>query len=102
MKVLLILLTFLIFINNLFSQAPGTSIDGMVFGTSGNSKEPLTGAVVKWINTKKGTITESDGKFHLEAENISDKRIIVSFVGYNSDTISIGEKNFVTVNLKNS
>ena len=102
MKVLLILLTFLIFINNLFSQAPGTSIDGMVFGTSGNSKEPLTGAVVKWINTKKGTITESDGKFHLEAENISDKRIIVSFGGYNSDTISIGEKNFVTVNLKNN
>ena len=63
-------------------------IKGTVLGIEEGTRSPVTGASVQWINTTKGTITNAEGKFELAIANISDKRVIVSMMGFNSDTIS--------------
>lgn len=55
----------------------------------GNSKSSLPGVTVQWINTTKGSVTDNDGKFKLAANGISDKRIVVRFLGYRQDTIKV-------------
>ncbi|MCX6165624.1 MAG: TonB-dependent receptor, partial [Ignavibacteriae bacterium] len=103
MKKIIVQLLILIVIStgNLYSQVNNKNVDGVVYGFSGSNKEPLEGAVVKWINTRIGTISEAGGKFQIEADKITDKRLIVIFVGYKTDTVSVGEKNFVEVSLHN-
>ncbi len=56
----------------------------------------LIGANVVWINTSVGTATDESGDFVLSGENIEDKRIVVSYLGYESDTITVtGNSNFL-------
>ncbi|MCB0760543.1 MAG: TonB-dependent receptor [Flavobacteriales bacterium] len=49
-------------------------------------KSPLPGATVVWLNTRSGTVTELDGKFEI-ARHPSVNSLVVSFVGYQSDTV---------------
>jgi|WetSurMetagenome_2_1015567.scaffolds.fasta_scaffold14533_3 outer membrane receptor for ferrienterochelin and colicins len=86
---------------NIYSQVNSKNVDGVVYGLTGKTKEPLEGAVVKWINTRIGTISEAGGKFQIENDKITDRRLIVTFVGYKTDTVNVGEKNFVEVKLQN-
>jgi len=59
----------------------------------GNKKEILDGAILKWINTKSGTVTDDKGMFQISADGISDKRFVVSYIGFKPDTVD-AEKNF--------
>lgn len=77
-----------------FSQS---SIKGMVYGMNENKKEPLDAAVVKWMGTTKGTITEPNGSFELSAEGITGKRLLISYTGYTSDTIEITTETSIEV-----
>ncbi len=78
---------------NSFSQ----NLTGIVKGDNSGKEEPLEGAVVKWINTKTGTATDEKGKFELTDEGITDRRIIVFCIGYERDTINIGDKTFIEI-----
>ncbi len=78
------------------------TLTGIVYGANDKGKEPLDGAVIKWINTRKGDVTSPDGKFSLSAEGVSDRRIIVFYVGYKRDTIDAAGKDFVEVTLQNN
>ena len=49
---------------------------------------PLQGASVVWLGTQQGTITDSSGVFKL-LPNTVEQRLIVSYAGYRSDTISV-------------
>lgn len=95
MKKIFVLILILFAFSNIFPQSQSEMVSGVVYGLTGTTKEPLEGAVVKWIKTRIGTVTEPDGKFQIEAKNISDKRLIVIFVGYNTDTIVVGERKYV-------
>ncbi|MFA5404788.1 MAG: TonB-dependent receptor [Ignavibacteria bacterium] len=102
-KILVQLIILVAFLSgSLYSQEKNTDIDGVVYGLTGNTKEVLDGAVVKWINTRIGTLTENGGKFCIDSEKITDKRLVVIFVGYKTDTVSVGEKNFINVILQNN
>ena len=80
----------------LFSQ---TNITGKVL----DKQTPLIGANVKWINTNIGVSTNSEGKFKIIKENITDNRLIISFIGFKNDTISINESsNNLTIRLNKS
>jgi len=74
-------------------------VKGRVFGIEQGIRSPLPGASVSWINASIGTITDNDGKFVLSTENIPEKKIIVSMMGFYSDTILVEEKT-VYVNLR--
>lgn len=72
----------------------------------GNVKDmedlPLVGASVYWLGTTHGTSTNTEGKFEISLEGITDKRLIVSFVGYETDTIHISKQTFIEANLRES
>lgn len=102
MKKVLALLIMLTAISSLHSQVINNEVKGVVYGQTGNIKEPLEGAVLKWIGTRKGTISEKDGKFTIEADKISDRRLVVIFVGYKTDTVDIGNKDFVEISILNN
>ena len=72
----------------------------------GNVKDmedlPSVGASVYWLGTTHGTSTNTEGKFEISLEGITDKRLIVSFVGHETDTIHISKQTFIEVNLRES
>ncbi len=56
-----------------------------------SAAQALPGATVRWLNTGIGTITRKDGTFTLKRSPESNQ-LLVSFVGYKSDTIVVGVK----------
>lgn len=74
----------------------GQNIKGVV---TDHSKQALPGANVHWINTTKGTATDSTGRFELSDADIRDRRLIASYVGYISDTLPINRQTEVTFRL---
>jgi outer membrane receptor for ferrienterochelin and colicin len=65
-----------------------------------NKDEPLIGANIHWINTTIGTSVDVRGEFEIPLHGITDKRIIISYVGYESDTIIITNQISIKVLLK--
>ena len=60
------------------------------------SFKPLPGASVMWLGTTEGTFTDSSGVFSISHTNKSD-RLIISYVGYSSDTLAILPTNEVKI-----
>ena len=50
--------------------------------------EPLPGAIVRVLNSSKGTVTNSDGIFSLSL-SMGSYRIAVSYLGFESETLHI-------------
>ena len=61
-------------------------VSGTVYGDSADN--PLPGANVYWLSTNKGTVSNIDGKFSLQSYPDSTQ-LIISYVGYISDTLTI-------------
>jgi outer membrane receptor for ferrienterochelin and colicins len=69
-----------------FSQ----KIQGYVYELEGDQKKlPLPGANVVWAGTTLGTATDPNGYFELKRPKDSNPGLVVSFIGFRSDTISI-------------
>jgi len=99
LKIFFVFITLpLIFSGRSFSQ----NLTGIVYGKADETKMPLEGAIVKWINTSKGVSTDEKGKFVISSEGISDRRVLVFCVGYNADTISAIDKSFLEIELKSN
>jgi len=61
-------------------------------GTVANaSKQPISGASIQIQNTSLGTVTDAQGRFSLEAPHKGE--ITISYMGYNTQTISISGSN---------
>src|SRR5574344_311199 len=72
------------------------SISGTVKDTSG---EPIIGANVTVKGTTNGTITDINGLFKLGEVN-SRAVIVVSFIGYTTQEISVGQQRSFTIVMK--
>ena len=73
--------------------------DITVRGTVKDSNgEPLPGAAVKVLGLNKGTITDLDGNFSLDVPENST--LVISFLGFTSQTIAIGNKTEINVILE--
>lgn len=75
------------------------SIKGIVYGANDTKKDPLDAAIVKWFGTTKGTITEPNGTFELSLAGITNKRLMISYTGYKTDTIDVGEQTYIEVTM---
>ncbi|WP_461113437.1 TonB-dependent receptor [Spirosoma jeollabukense] len=64
------------------------SIHGSVGETVNGKRMPLVGATVLWSGTSTGTVTDSIGRFQLAA-NASTNRLVISYVGYRPDTVTV-------------
>ena len=65
-----------------------TIIRGNVGETVNGKHVPLIGATALWAGTSTGTVTDSTGRFQL-AINSSTNRLVISYVGYRPDTLTI-------------
>ena len=67
----------------------GQSVEGEIFEQiDAGNKQTISGAAVYWLNTTTGTLSNDDGKFILPRKN-NENKLVVSFMGYQSDTIEI-------------
>jgi len=68
-----------------FSQE---KISGTITENISNEEVPLSGANVYWMDTSVGTVTDFDGNFEISYKP-EYKNLVISFVGYKTDTISV-------------
>ena len=77
----------------------GALAQNVVKGTvNDEAGEPVIGATVKVQGTPKGSITDFDGKFSIEAA--SNATLEISYVGYVTQKVKVAGKNDITVVLK--
>ena len=69
-----------------------------ISGTVSSEDGPLPGATIIVKGTNNGTRTDFDGNFSIEAG--SSDVLVVSFVGFSSQEVSVGDNDQITVNLQ--
>ncbi|HIB49461.1 MAG TPA: TonB-dependent receptor [Flavobacteriaceae bacterium] len=65
-------------------------VEGIVLEVVNNKEVPLPGANVFWLNADVGDVTDFNGLFELPYESQYSK-LVISYVGYKSDTLTISE-----------
>jgi outer membrane receptor for ferrienterochelin and colicin len=64
-------------------------IKGVVLQEGSNGKfEPLPNASIYWLGTNKGIVTDSLGVFAI-ATNADSKKLVINYIGYKADTITV-------------
>lgn len=64
---------------------------------SNNRNEALVGASIFWMNSSVGVTTDEEGNFEISSLSAHDKRLLVSYLGYLTDTISVAESSYIDV-----
>ncbi|MDR1202071.1 MAG: carboxypeptidase-like regulatory domain-containing protein, partial [Tannerellaceae bacterium] len=77
------------------SAAGQTVIRGKVLDE--NAKEPVTGASINVKSTAEGTITDINGRFEFRTKQSLPVSLVVRFVGYKSQEITIYENEPVEI-----
>jgi outer membrane receptor for ferrienterochelin and colicins len=90
---------FLVFLFARISDAQAQRLMGIVVEKSQGQDQPLPGANIYWLGTTKGTTTRDNGVFMIDRVPGNDK-LIISFVGYTPDTLTIGSETNVKVELR--
>lgn len=67
-----------------------------------NPDQPLVGANVVWLQTNTGTATDAAGKFTLSLADAVKPALVISYVGYTPDTVSVSGLNSITIALEAS
>ncbi len=70
-------------------------LSGIIFeGSDPDKNVPLSGANIYWEGTETGVITNFNGEFELPYKN-EYRKLIVSYVGYKTDTLSVTGPGFI-------
>jgi TonB-linked SusC/RagA family outer membrane protein len=67
--------------------------------TDGETGDPLPGVNIRVVNTDAGTVTNSDGEYELTIPS-DGETLRFSFVGYDAQTVSIGNQTTINVTLQ--
>jgi len=87
-----IALLLIFFIFQAFAQT--SIIRGYVKGlTTENKKESLPYANIHWLDADLGVVADGSGYFEIEKTSDQFSKIVVSFVGYKSDTVAVKDDN---------
>jgi outer membrane receptor for ferrienterochelin and colicins len=65
-------------------------------------KTPLEGVTIAWLGNKKGTLTNKEGEFSIDLPKRTPHTLLVSHVGYKTDTLQVSDILFIEVSLKES
>ncbi|HAS40279.1 MAG TPA: TonB-dependent receptor [Microscillaceae bacterium] len=82
-----------------FSWAQAQIIQGIVVEKPKGKAEPLVGANVYWATTTVGTVTNDQGQFSLKRVTGANQ-LVVSYAGYQNDTVTVNNQNNLTIVLK--
>ncbi|WP_276496536.1 TonB-dependent receptor [Pontibacter litorisediminis] len=80
------------------SQAFAQQLQGKVVDKT-NPGQPLIGANVVWLGTDKGTATDGAGTFTLAWADAKIPKVLISYIGYTSDTVDVAGKSNVVLTL---
>lgn len=92
---LLFLLTFLVPFS-LFGQ----SIKGKIFGETPSGNEILPGATLTLLGTAQGGVSNEFGVFELTVPNASEASLVVSFLGFQTDTVAVQGRTYFSIYLR--
>ena len=73
-------------------------IKGIVVETSNGQANPLAGASIFWLGSNHGTVSNSHGEFLLAKNETTDK-IVISYTGFKTDTISLNGLHDIQITL---
>lgn len=94
----IMLSSLLLISKTVFSQTE--TVSGIVLEKKADGKtEAIIGATLRWENAKSGTSTDVKGEFSLN-KSPQNHQLIVSSVGYKTDTLMVHSLDFVTIILK--
>lgn len=65
-----------------------------------NNNNTLSGASVYWLGSAIGTTSNEKGGFEIQIIPELEKKLIVSFTGYKSDTLTIKDQTFIEIKLQ--
>ena len=102
---IIIFFNLLLITNALFSQDNEEKHDhltGTIFETKiDGDRNPLPGANIYWAGTTLGVSSDADGKFSIERHKNPKTQLVVSFIGFKSDSVLIPEDSkFIEIELK--
>ena len=97
-KIILVLI-FVIRAGSISAQALSGEISAM---DEHGHHESLPGVNIQWVGTTTGTSSDSEGKFKLSRKGIVNQQIVVSSLGYQTDTIDVKGINFLDVTMRQS
>lgn len=76
-------------------QNSNHKVTGRIVDSAG---EPLIGATIMVEGTKEGAVTDIDGNFTINTT--SKAKLVISYVGYTTQTVLVGDKTTIDVTLK--
>lgn len=81
----------LMFINEQTTLAQASNLEGVVYESAAKNAAPtvLPGASIIWSGTTNGTSSDARGRFSLSAPGSLPADLVISYVGYQSDTLTI-------------
>lgn len=74
------------------------ALTGTIYEPDG--KTPLIGAMIKVKGTSQGTVSDIDGKFHLNISDAPDAHLVVTYMGYELQEIEVGRQSVFRVVMK--
>ncbi len=92
-------LTALCFLGFVFSSQ-AQMLTGKIFGKGETENEILTGATVVWLGTTVGATSNENGVFKINVQEINDRRLVASYLGYKPDTITVGGQTYISIILQ--
>ncbi len=69
-------------------------LKGIVLESSSSEEMPLPGVNVYWLGSSVGAITADDGTFSLPYK-FSFNKLVISYVGFKTDTLTVTENKFI-------
>jgi len=79
-------------------KQPPVAISGKITDDKG---DPIPGVSIKEKGTKNGAVTDVNGNYRLTVNGPASV-LVVSYVGYNSQEVTVGERTTINFNLKES
>ncbi len=95
----IIFISALLFVKPVIAQQ---IIKGQVFEIVDSKEMSLPGATLLWVNSQQAVSSDKEGKFSLEISDQLPGKIVVSSVGFKTDTLEIATSDFIKVLLKKS
>ena len=93
-----ILLSVMLFASTLKAQE---QLKGKILEVLDGKELPLPGANVYWLNTTIGAMTDENGDFSI-AFDASNTKLVISYVGFKTDTITVTSRKFIEHVLQSS
>lgn len=83
---------YILFMLLMLASVSSAQLNGIVYGSDTENKEPIYGAKVFFLGTRTGTTTGEDGKFEVILPRHLPDTMVITAMGYHSDTIVVDKQ----------